>query len=282
MANFHTRSDSFPSQSHTVVKSVEDQLCRLKSSEAASTSSSSVCENLDGLRALHEDISNLIQLSSIQQALSHGQGQEFINEILEGSLRIVDLCEFARDIVRLTKESVQDLKSSIRRNKGETASAVNINSYIDSRNKIKKMINKYAKNLKSSNKNSNKEATSSDCDLTAIRTVLKEAEVYTLTTLKSVLTLISGEKETSSQRSWSLISKFTKASRVHSEVEPESSIKDLCSLNISKSQKGMDMQNMLKHLRASEMTIQELEEGLETLFRSLVKTRVSILNILSH
>ncbi|XP_051124464.1 uncharacterized protein LOC127246881 [Andrographis paniculata] len=278
MANFHMRSNSFPSQSHPVVESVEDQLCRLKSSEAATTSASNVCANLDGLRALHEGISNLIQLSSIQQALSHGQ---FINEMLEGSLRIVDLCEFSRDIVRLTKESVQDLESSIRRNKGETASAIDVNSYVDSRNKIKKMINKYAKNLKSSNKNS-KESTSEDRDLTEIRTVLKEAEVHTLATLKSVLTLMSGEKEISSQRSWSLISKFTKASRVHSEVEPESSIKDLCSLNISKSQKGMDMQNMLKQLRASEMTIQELEEGLETLFRSLVKTRVSLLNILSH
>ncbi|XP_051123961.1 uncharacterized protein LOC127246562 [Andrographis paniculata] len=281
MANFHTRSNSFPSQSHPVVESVEDQLWRLKSSEAASTSASSVCANLDGLRALHEGISTLIQLSSIQQALSHGQGQEFVNEILEGSLRIVDLCEFARDIVRLTKESVQDLESSIRRNKGETASAIDINSYVDSRNKIKKMINKYAKNLKSSNKNS-KEATTSDCDLKAIRTVLKEAEAHTLATLKSVLTLVSGEKERSSQKSWSLISKFTKARRVHSEVEPESCIEDLCSLNISKSQKGMDLQNMLKQLRASEMTIQELEEGLETLFRSLVKSRVSILNILSH
>ncbi|XP_051124535.1 uncharacterized protein LOC127246926 [Andrographis paniculata] len=281
MATFHTRSNSFPSKSHAVVESVEDQLCRLKSSEAASTSSSSVCANLDGLRVLHEDISNLIQLSSIQQALSHGQGQEFVNEMLEGSLRIVDLCEFSRDIVQLTKESVQDLESSIRRNKGETASAVVITSYVNSRNKIKKMINKYAKNLKSSNKNS-KEATSTDCDLKAIRTVLKEAEAHTLATLKSVLTLVSGEKEISSQRSWSLISKFTKANRVHSEVDPESSIEDLCLLNISKSQKGMDMQNMLKQLRASEMTIQELEEGLETLFRSLVKTRVSILNILSH
>ncbi|XP_051123963.1 uncharacterized protein LOC127246564 [Andrographis paniculata] len=263
------------------MESVEDQLCRLKSSEAASTSASSVCANLDGLRVIHEGIGNLIQLSSIQQALSHGQGQEFVNEMLEGSLRIVDLCEFSRDIVRLTKESVQDLESSIRRNKGKTASAVDINSYVDSRNKIKKMIGKYAKNLKSFNKNS-KEATSSDSDLKATMTVLKEAEVHTLATLKSVFTLVSGEKEISRQRSWSLISKFTKASRVHSEVELESSIEDLCSLNISKSQKGMDMQNMLKQLRASEMTIQELEEGLETLFRSLVKTRVSILNILNH
>ncbi|XP_051123964.1 uncharacterized protein LOC127246565 [Andrographis paniculata] len=281
MANFHVRSNSFPSQSHPVVESVEDQLCRLKSSEEASTSASSVCANLDGVRVLHEGISNLIQMSSVQQALSHGQGQDFVNEMLEGSLRIVDLCEFSRDIVRLTKESVQDLESSIRRNKGDTASAIDINSYVDSRNKIKKMINKYAKNLKSSNKNS-KEATSSDCDLKAIRTVLKEAEAHTLATLKSVLTLVSGEKDISSQKSWSLISKFTKASRVHSEVETKSCTEDLCLLNISKSKKGMDLQNMLKELRASEMAIQELEEVLETLFRSLVKTRVSILNILSH
>ncbi|KAL3638966.1 hypothetical protein CASFOL_016873 [Castilleja foliolosa] len=115
MASFHSRSNSFPSQSHPAVNNVEDLLERLKASQETSTSS--ICANLANLRDLHDGINNMIQMSSIQQSLSHEQEQNLINELLEGSLKLVDLCGFSRDIVQLTKESVQDLESYIRRNK---------------------------------------------------------------------------------------------------------------------------------------------------------------------
>ncbi|XP_051124683.1 uncharacterized protein LOC127247027 isoform X2 [Andrographis paniculata] len=282
MATFHTRSNSFPSQSHPAMGSVEDQLNRLKSSEAASTSASCICVNLDGLRILHEGIDDLIQMSSIQQALTHEKGQELINGLLEGSLKLVDLCGFSKEIVGSIKESIQVLESSLRRHKGEATSAVDFNSYVASRNKIKKMAIKYAKSLTRFNKKST-EVAASDGDLNAVGTMLKEAEAHAFSALRSVLMLVSGEKEKLNQRNWSFLSKLTKTSRVHSEVEQESSVNDL--FNIPKSQKGVDginLQNTLKQLRASELMIQELEEGLEALFRSLVKTRVSLLNVLSH
>ncbi|KAI3472629.1 hypothetical protein Pfo_031020 [Paulownia fortunei] len=265
MANFHTRSDSFPSQSHPVMECVEDHLCRLKASEATSISATSICANLASLRDLHEGINTLIQMPSIQQALSHGKGENWINKLLEGSLRLVDLCGFSRDIVNLTKESVQDLESSIRRNKVETATAVDINAYAASRKKINKMVNKCIMNLKSFNQNSTA-LPDRDYDLRAIGTMLTEAESL-------------------DSRSWSLLSKFAQTSRVYSEVEKESGAEDLCSMNIHKSRKSMDsmtVKNMLKQLKTSEMTIQEIEEELEALFRSLVKTRVSLLNVVSH
>ncbi|KAI3458636.1 hypothetical protein Pfo_015299 [Paulownia fortunei] len=264
MSNFHTRSNSFPSQSHPVMECVEDHLCRLKASEATSISATSICANLASLRDLHEGINTLIQMPSIQQALSHGKGENWINKLLEGSLRLVDLCGFSRDIVNLTKESVQDLESSIRRNKVETATAVDINAYAASRKKINKMVNKCIKNLKSFNQNSTA-LPDRDYNLRAIGTMLTESLDFSV--LKSVLILLSGEKERSNQRSWSLLSKFLKPA-------------DLCSMNIHKSRKSMDsmtVKNMLKQLKTSEMTIQEIEEELEALFRSLVKTRVSLL-----
>ncbi|KAL0351669.1 UNVERIFIED_CONTAM: hypothetical protein Scaly_1555600 [Sesamum calycinum] len=233
MAAFHSRSNSFPSQSHPVMETVEDHLLRLKSSEAASTSAASVCANLASLRDLHERIDNLIQMPSVQQALSQGQGENWVNELLEESLRLVDLCGFSRDVVCSTKESIQDLESSIRRNR-------------------------------------------------AIGTMLKETEALDSSVLKSLLMLLSGEKEGSKQRSWSLLSKFAQTKRVHSETEQKNGAdQELCSLNMHKSSKGMD-KITLKQLKSTEMCIQELEEGLEALFRSLVKTRVSLLNILSH
>ncbi|GFP86952.1 hypothetical protein PHJA_000839000 [Phtheirospermum japonicum] len=270
MASFHSRSNSFPSQSHPAMNDVEDHLERLKASQATSTSSSSTCSNLASLRDLHDNINTLIQMPSIQQALTHEQGQNWINDLLEGSIKLVDLCEFSRDIVCLTKESIHELESSIRRK------ADGINAYVASRKKMNKMVNRC---IKSSMSSSNQTSTA----LPAIGTMLKEAESIDFSILKSVLILLSGENNKENKKSWSLLSKFTQSSsRVHSEVAQESCDEDLCWLNIHKSQKNMDGKNMLKQLKTSEMTIQEIEEGLEALFRSLVKTRVSLLNILSH
>ncbi|KAL8059347.1 hypothetical protein ABFX02_03G080800 [Erythranthe guttata] len=263
MANFHSRSNSFPSQSHPTIESVEDQLCRLR----ADSKTNSLCANLASLRNLHEGINDLIQMPSVQQTLSN---ENWIHELLEGSLKLVDLCALSREIVCLTKESVQDLESSIRRNKADTATSADVSAYAASRKKITKMVNKSIKNLKSFN---HKSTTDND-----LWTMLKEAESQDLSVLKSALILLSGENERSNQTSWSLLSKFTQNNRVYSESGAE----DLSSLNIQKSTKNMDSKNMLKQLKSSEMIIQEIEEGLEALFRSLVKTRVSLLNVLSH
>ncbi|KAL0314463.1 UNVERIFIED_CONTAM: hypothetical protein Sangu_2290700 [Sesamum angustifolium] len=245
MANLHVRSNSLPSKSHPIVNDVEDQLCRLRSSEGTSTSATSVNANLASLRDLHEGISNMIQMPSTQQALCHENSEKWANKLLEESLGLVDLCGFARDVLSLTKGSVQDLQSSIRRNR----------ALLDE-----------------------------ESDLKAIVTIQK-TEAFGYSVLKSVLILLSGEKGRSKKRNWSFVSKFTRTSSVDSEKDQECGAESLLSLELQRSGKDMntiDVQNVLKQLKASEMAIQELEEELEAFFRSLVKTRVSLLNTINH
>ncbi|XP_073287200.1 uncharacterized protein [Primulina huaijiensis] len=262
---------------------IQDHLCWLRGSEV--TSVKSICSNLACLVNLHEGIKNLIQFPSIQQAISHDQCGTWIDEILEGSLRLLDLCGFSRDVVCLTKDSFQNLESSIRRNRGETATAKDIDSYVASRKKINQMVNKNIKNMKSFNQNLTPVLENAE-DLKAIARVLKEMEAISSSVLKSILILVSGAKRRSKQRSWLLLSKLTQTNRVHDEMEQEMDGGDmLYALNVNKLEKGMDKitkQTVLRQLKSSEMTIQELEEGLESFFRSLVKTRVSLLNALSH
>ncbi|KAL0438312.1 UNVERIFIED_CONTAM: hypothetical protein Slati_2314200 [Sesamum latifolium] len=87
-------------------------------------------------------------MPSTQQALCHENSEKWTNKLLEESLGLVDLCGFARDVVSLTKGSVQDLQSSIRRNRGEAATADDINAYMTSRKKINKMVKKFIRNYK--------------------------------------------------------------------------------------------------------------------------------------
>ncbi|CAI9777938.1 unnamed protein product [Fraxinus pennsylvanica] len=259
---FHLRSNSLPSKSHPEIANVEDHICRLKSSEEASVSASSICAQLASLRDLHEDINNLIQLPSVQQALI-----DQACELLDGSLELVDICGIARDVILLTKESVEELESSLRRNRG-------IDTYMNSRKKIEKMVKKCLKNLKSFDKCSTL-FLNKDSNLKAVASMLKEGQAISFSVLKSALTIF-----TSKQKAWSLVSKFSRSSHVHSQTEEE-----LYALNIDKLRKAIEtlsVQNVTKQLKESEMIFQELEENLEAFFRSLVKTRVSLLNVLNH
>ncbi|KAL0438291.1 UNVERIFIED_CONTAM: hypothetical protein Slati_2312100 [Sesamum latifolium] len=170
MANLHVRSNSLPSKSHPIVTDVEDQLCRLRSSEGTSTSATSVTANLASLRDLQEGIDNLLQMPSTQQALCHENSEKWTNKLLEESLGLVDLCGFARDVLSLTKGSIQDLQSSIRRNRGEAAAADDINAYMTSRKKINKMVKKFIKNFKNFDQNctaflDEESDIKSDCDV---------------------------------------------------------------------------------------------------------------------
>ncbi|KAK4390890.1 hypothetical protein Sango_2152300 [Sesamum angolense] len=232
MANLHVRSNSLPSKSHPIVNDVEDQLCRLRSSEGTSTSATSVISNLATLRDLHEGINNLIQMPSTQQAISHETSEKWTNELLEESLGLVDLCGFARDVLSLTKGSVQDLQSSIRRNRGETATADDINAYMTSRKKINKWSRRSSR---------------------ISRTWTKIAR---LSYMKSLMSR-------SKKRNWSFISKFTRTSHIVSERDQESGAECSFSLALLKSGKDVNTIDVLKQLKASETAIQELEEELE-------------------
>ncbi|KAL2468126.1 hypothetical protein Fot_51651 [Forsythia ovata] len=266
---FHVRSNSLPSKSHPVIANVEDHICRLKSSQEASVSASSIFTHLASLTDLHEDINNLVQLQSAQQDLAN---KNWASELLDGSLKLVDICGIARDVIFLMKESVQELQSSLRRNRGTDA-------YINSRKNIDKMVRKCIKNLKSFDQCSTA-FLNKDNNLNATGTMLQEAHAIGFSVLKSALSIFA-----SKQKTWSLVSKFTQSSRLHTQREKESYTQELYASNIQKLQKDVDtlsVQNVLKQLKESEMTIQELEENLEAFFRSLVKTRVCLLNVLNN
>ncbi|XVE67267.1 hypothetical protein DITRI_Ditri08aG0146800 [Diplodiscus trichospermus] len=55
-----------------------------------------------------------------QQALAQEQHKEWVDELLDGPLRLLDLCSTAKDIAQQTKESVNELQSVLcRRKSGE-------------------------------------------------------------------------------------------------------------------------------------------------------------------
>ncbi|KAL6214122.1 hypothetical protein ACLB2K_013560 [Fragaria x ananassa] len=268
----HTRSNSFPSRAHPIIEEANEQLCRLRSSAATSTSSSSISHKLSGLQDLHECVERLLQLPLNQQAIAQEKHQKCTNELLDGSLRLLDVCSTANEALLHTKACLQDLQSIIRRRGCESGVHTSeVRKYLTSRKMVKKTIQKAMVNTRSTFSSLNKET-----ECISIVNTLRNVEAITLTVFESLFSFISGPKASTS---WLLVSKMMQSKRVACEEEAE--INEFAEVDAAlKSVKSADnVQNQLNNL---ESCIQDQEEGLECLFRQLIKTRVSLLNILNH
>lgn len=188
MAAYHARSNSLPSRSHPFVQQINEQLCRIKSSEGASTSTSSVCCKLSILQDLHDCVEELLLLPLIQQTLTQEQS-EGLDELLDGSLRLLDACSSAKDVLLQTKECTRELQSSMRRRCGDET---DIKKYLASRKIVKKAIQKALGNLKGVEKKCSISPINKDHEALAVVSMLREVEAVTAAALKSLLSLISG------------------------------------------------------------------------------------------
>ncbi|XP_068323212.1 uncharacterized protein [Pyrus communis] len=255
---FHTRSDSFPLRPHPIVQQVDEHLSRLTSSKATSTSSLSIYHNLSSLGDLYGCVDRLLQLPLTQQALAREQNEKWTTELLDGSLRLLDICSTAKDAVLQTKAYVQDLQSIIRRTRGGESGALT--------SEVNKYLRAPGRWLKSN-----------DTETVAIISKLRDVKEITLAVLESLLSFISGSK--SRPGSWSLVSKMIPTKKVACEEKTESNEFAQVDAALHKTSKFENAHNQLEKL---ELCIQDQEEGLESLFRQLIKTRVSLLNILNH
>ncbi|GMN38270.1 hypothetical protein TIFTF001_007521 [Ficus carica] len=104
---------------------------------------------------------------------------------------------------------------------------------------------------------------------------------------KCSFSLLNKDQEISS--SWSLVSKLMNSKKVSCEeviksnefTSADAALNLLIGQKMKKSDSTLE-ENAQNELQILEMCIQDLEEGVEKLYRRLIKTRVSLLNILNH
>ena len=280
----HFRSNSFPTRAHSLISEFNDQLSRLRYSEATSSSSTSLSQKLIGLQDLHDFVDNLLLLP-FAQSLSQEQNQKWFNELLDGSLRLLDVCDVARDALLQTKESTHELQSTLRRRHGSKIElAREVEKYLASRKVVKKALQKVLKGMQTKLNSMKNE------DL-AIVCLLKELEAVTVLVFESLLTFIAGSKLQSKSSGWFVVSKLVHPKRIVCEGEEtnandiekvDAALQSLVSHKTSKCDYSIHVQNVQNWMGKLESSIQDVDEGLECLSRRLVKTRVSFLNILNH
>ncbi|GLT43003.1 hypothetical protein SLA2020_169800 [Shorea laevis] len=123
-----------------------------------------------------------------------------------------------------------------------------------------------------------------DNETKGIIDVLKQVEAVTLSVFESLLSLICGTKGQLKAKSQSLFSKLINPKRIACN-EQERNRKEF--EKVDATVKMIKSQNVIHKWMQSQQIdlvacIQGLEEGLDCLSRHLIKTRVSLLNILNH
>ncbi|KAL5788968.1 hypothetical protein ACOSP7_005917 [Xanthoceras sorbifolium] len=282
---FHARSNSLPSRPHPLVAQIDEHLRKLEASRAASTSLSN---NIIGLADIYDLVNNFLLLPHTLQALTQECREKQVDEVLDRSLKLVNVCGITKDALLQIKEEAQELQSVLRRRRGDESTVVKeVAEYLCLRKKANMQIRESLKDLKSTCSLS-----STKNETTGIICMLREVEAATLRVFESLLPYISGTKPQSRPSSWSLVSKLMHSKRVSCEArqatqqvnEFEKADATLYSLIGHKSRKSSNMNadNSQNALGKLDLCIQDLEEGLERLLRRSIKTRVSLLNILNH
>ncbi|XP_057771020.1 uncharacterized protein LOC130990803 [Salvia miltiorrhiza] len=251
MALHHGRSLSFPSSSHPALSHFDENISRLRSSEAACSSLSSISATINGLKNLYESIDDLLLLPHIQQIVSEECVDDYIN--------LLDACSSVKDIISLSKQNLRELLSAIRRK-----DVRGINSYLASRRNSKKMIQKCLKKQRRSSASATSENAS----------MLKDAESVAISLLGSLLSYTLGTKMQERKSSWSLVPKLMHSKKASDGENEFNKVESLLQVN--------QENELVNHIKEMDSSIQVVEEELESIFRQLIKTRVSLLNILNH
>ena len=146
------RSISLPSRSHPSTSGIEEALTKVKTINTTKSSFESISTGLAGLEELYDCTDEFLKMCSTQRAMS-SVGSDFMEEMLDGSLRLMDICSVSRDLMVETQEHVRDLQSCVRRKKvaggGEDQLTVAVSGYVKFRKNMRKETKKLLVSLKS-------------------------------------------------------------------------------------------------------------------------------------
>ena len=87
-------------------------------SSASSLRMEMIHSGLNGLKNLFDCVEDFLQLQVTQEVITRHRNEKWVDELLNGSVMLLDLCGTANDILVSMEEHMLDLLSTLRRTKG--------------------------------------------------------------------------------------------------------------------------------------------------------------------
>ncbi|KAI3717098.1 hypothetical protein L1987_68458 [Smallanthus sonchifolius] len=255
----HVRSISLPSRSHPSALQVEDKLAHLKSWEASSSSSSTanveiVCGSLVRLERLYTSVNDLITLPQTQQALSRRKDDKLVDELLDRSMCLLDVCGSIKDAMEQVKEDIRNIQSALRRRKeGLKSDSLSLWKMKDAKRAILAL-------KQIDNKIGDIALLDLDHHLSSLIRSLRDTSALSVSIFGSLASFNSMFVSKPKSTKWTIVSGL-----IH-----------------KRKGKGASVDQPRVSNEALESHIEVIEERLECMCRTLIKARVSLLNIRSH
>ncbi|CAN8327854.1 unnamed protein product [Cochlearia groenlandica] len=273
------RSISLPSRSHPSTTCIEKALNKVISTSTKSSSSSdSILMVFADLEELYHCTGEFLKMGSTQRAMSCDE--LFMEEMLDSSLRLMDICNVSRDLMVESHEHVRNVHSCVRRKKVLTIGGEQVDEAVSSYVGFRKKMRKEAKKLLGSLKKINVVSTScssspKDEHVVAVMDAMRRVVSVSFIVLKSFLEFFSG-RQSNIKSKLALVLKTKKKDHHHHE-EIKNEFERLDSAICVSCDDGIQ-----SNLEEVEMRIDRFEMYLEGLFRRLIRTRASLLNIISY
>ncbi|KAM0067771.1 hypothetical protein Hdeb2414_s0002g00065241 [Helianthus debilis subsp. tardiflorus] len=228
-----------------------------KPSTASKPSAETICSDLSQLAERYKCMGDQLNSSTTQVLISSDQDKKWVEELIDVSLNLLDVCGSTWDMVTLFKEHIRDLHCALRRRKCENG----IMKYKCFRKMMKKDVEMLVARLKHVN---NMVIVSDNNQVAAVMQEVKGVIEKTVFVFESLLLYLS--TQTSKPSIWSsVVSKLIHKGKVACEDQTQ--------------EEKMQFANC--RLEKQETLLDSMETGLECIFRCLIRTRVSLLNIIS-
>nr|GEY01220.1 hypothetical protein [Tanacetum cinerariifolium] len=222
-----TKSISLPCRSHPTTFQIEELLNKIKTTSSEAVSADAICSSLSQMTTLYKCMDNLLTSSTTQILMSSEQNKKWVDELVDESVKFLDICGNVRDMLSEIKDHNRDLYSALRRRKGDSNIVNSVTKYNCFRKKMKKNVKGLVANLKQVDNMvtgfGSVVVESDNHQLAAmIRAVVGVSEV-TIMVLESLLTFFC--VPVSKPNRWSVVvSKLTHKSRVACEEQPEQGV----------------------------------------------------------